>query len=106
MTRLTKSFNASRLVKGAATVLTLTLALTVRVEHSCSEQATPNVAAYPAMLYASSSTDTKNPASFRIRGWLLAAHPSKQARPVAPSSPSAFDRLYCRNSILIRARWC
>lgn len=49
MTRLAKLFNARRLVQGAATVLTVTLALTVRVEHSCSEQSKPNVSVYPAV---------------------------------------------------------
>ena len=52
MTRLAKLFDARRLVQGAATVLTVTLALTVRVEHSCSERPKPNVSAYPAVLYA------------------------------------------------------
>jgi hypothetical protein len=84
MTRLAKLFNARRLVQGAATVLTVTLALTVRVEHACSEPSKSNVAAYPAVLFAY-SLRTKNPVSFRIRGWLLVAHPSKQARPVALS---------------------
>lgn len=55
MTRLANLFNARRLVQGAATVLTVTLALAVRVEHSCSEESKPRVSAYPALLYAFSS---------------------------------------------------
>jgi hypothetical protein len=87
MTRLAKVFNARRLVQGAATVLTVTLALTVRVEHSCSEKSQPYASPALAILYAMGGlreVKTKNPVSFRIRGWLLVAHPSKQARPVAP----------------------
>ena len=60
MTRLAKLFNARRLVQGAATVLTVSLALTVRVEHACSEPSKSNVAAYPAVLFAY-SLRTKKP---------------------------------------------
>jgi hypothetical protein len=51
MTRLAKLFNARRLVQGAATVLTVTLALTVRVEHSCSDKPRSYVSPTPAILY-------------------------------------------------------
>jgi hypothetical protein len=59
MTRLAKVFNARRIVQGAATVLTVTLALAVRVEHACSEPSKPNVSAYPAVLFAYSLSATK-----------------------------------------------
>jgi hypothetical protein len=51
MTRLAKFFSARRIVQGAATVLTVTLALTVRVEHSCSEKAGSYASPTPAILY-------------------------------------------------------
>lgn len=51
MTRFAKLFNARRVVQGAATVLTVTLALTVRVEHSCSDKGQPHVSPAPAVLY-------------------------------------------------------
>jgi hypothetical protein len=59
MTRLANVFNARRIVQGAATVLTVTLALTVRVEHACSEPSKSNVSAYPAVLFAYSMKDEK-----------------------------------------------
>jgi hypothetical protein len=55
MTRLEKLFSARRIVQGAATVLTVTLALTVRVEHSCAELSKPKMSVYPAVLYAIST---------------------------------------------------
>jgi hypothetical protein len=64
MTRLAKLFNATRLVQGAATVLTVTLALTVRVEHACSEPSKSNVSAYPAVLFAYSLRTKKTPYPF------------------------------------------
>jgi hypothetical protein len=51
MTRFRKLEQLKRLVPGAATVLTLSLAVTLRVEHSCSDGAPQKPAQVPAVLY-------------------------------------------------------
>jgi hypothetical protein len=51
MMRFPKLRLARQLLPGAATVLTLTVAVTLRVEHSCSEEARPNTQSIPSLLY-------------------------------------------------------
>jgi hypothetical protein len=58
MIRFAKSANARRIIQGAATVLTVTMALTVRVEHSCSDEFRPRALPSAAILYAVAEIST------------------------------------------------
>ena len=51
MTRFGKLEQLKRLLPGAATVLTISLAVTLRVERSCSDQAPQIPTHIPAVLY-------------------------------------------------------
>jgi len=52
MTRFRKLDQLKRLLPGAATILTLSLAVTLRVERSCSERPIPNPGSAPSVLYS------------------------------------------------------
>jgi hypothetical protein len=51
MTGFRKLEQLGRFLGGAATIVTLTLAVTLRVEHSCSGDAPPNLKQIPAVVY-------------------------------------------------------
>jgi hypothetical protein len=50
--RFTNFRRAQQLLAGAATVVTLSLAVTLRVERSCSEESPPSPGTTPSLLYS------------------------------------------------------
>jgi hypothetical protein len=50
--RFTNFRRVQQLLAGAATVVTLSLAVTLRVERSCSEESPPSPGTTPSMLYS------------------------------------------------------
>jgi len=69
MMKPAKSSNVRRFLQGAATVLTVSLALTLRIEHACSDRPEPR--ATPAKAIPSSTAALGDPFHFLER-WIEA----------------------------------
>jgi hypothetical protein len=69
MTKPAKSSNVRRFLQGAATVLTVSLALTLRIEHACSDKSEPRVT--PAKALPTSNAGLGDPFHFLER-WIQA----------------------------------
>lgn len=95
MTGFRKLDQLVRVLGRAATVVTLTLAVTLRVEHSCSEDSQPNSKQIPDVFYPyyefMARSDVPAPGPFRVSARTARESPTSPS-PTASRAPNILRR--------------